>query len=352
MKRCPKCSAEVEDGLKFCPKCGASLDETDIKAGQTETAAATSAAPSAWSDAGVKKRGSGTNGPDAAAAASKKTDGNRRRKKRAGDGDAADGSAPEDGRRKRLPLGWITSLVLLAALLGVIFVPRLFPPAESFISRSPEAAIKQTVGFIRDGDTESALRSMWGFNAEATAEVSFSEFVERYGYFYAGTTMLPDTFETYAELNTEIFKGEAVDYIKRFYLSTTAAVREGRLVLSDTVSVGSGRYESAGELSSDLAPNGVSGLVIEQIKLAKPEVQRSQSVQATFGQRNEVFGFSESREYAVLLTLDRKSYVCGVTVVRTGGGWQVYSFTSSLTGTSSYGCLAPVTEEEYAALVK
>ncbi len=332
--KCPKCSEEIAEGLKFCTSCGERLEAAAGDAGKAESGGElkTDKADKTSDQVGKKQR--------------RRIFGRNNGKTET---EQKEGSAGK--KRRRLPIGWAVSIVLLIALLSVIFIPKIFPRSEVIVSRSPEAAIRKTLGFIGDGDAEGALRTMWGFNAEATSKASFTEYIDRFGYFSA-SAILPESIEPYSELNAEAFRGEAVDYLKRFYLSTTPAVREGRLDLSRPVAVGAGVYGSSGELLSDIMPSDIESLVIEEIKLAKPEMQRSESVQAAFAQRNAVMGFSESREYAVLLTLGGESYVCGVTVVRSGGGWQVYAFTSSLTGTSSYGCIAPVTDKQYSELTK
>ena len=75
----------------------------------------------------------------------------------------------------------------------------------------------------------------------------------------------------------------------------------------------------------------------ERVELAAQKTQNQDETQERLEQEAKVYGADERREYVALFTVGETSYIQGFTLDRYGEDWKIFSLTSELAGTSSYG---------------
>ncbi len=364
---CKKCSAKVDDNLNFCPKCGAGVDrevaavhtaaaynsetalDTALAEAVTETAAGEQPAMTEAERLASSKTYDPPENEEVAAAPEPAKKGRAKRRKI----DVDPGSQPAQAAHKKTFFKffpWILSAALLIALAGVVLFPKLFPSTSVKAYSSPEKAIEATITYISGYNVEAALNTMWGYNEKATAKFDFNESVNFYEIF---SSALPSQYQPYGELNEQLFRYEAAANVRNFYLCASDAVLSGDLGLLSYSWIGKGySFSTADEFVAAVNPGLARDIKIEEVNLINPTMQNSDSVQDVFNNKIKVYGFSELREYAVLLKINGETYMCGITAVKTDKGWQVYSFSSGLASTSFYNCLIPMSADDYALLVK
>ena len=254
------------------------------------------------------------------------------------------GKSRKTGREKRKVFGRFElprSVIPLTVVFGVIAVALvvllvLFAmtlTSDGVDTSSPENIVGSFYEKLEEKDMEGALAC---FSSEEAAE-HFD--YEKYVDFYDSEdqdTLLPAQDDKIQLVNQRKLEGRAADQIA----STLRVIGLGEDV-GEQSAQGVSPWQTLGVELEDYIESvdsgSLKGLIVERVELAVQEKQNQDETQEKLNEEAGVYGADERREYAALFTVGETSYIQGFTLDRYGEDWKIYSLTSELAGTSSYG---------------
>lgn len=231
-----------------------------------------------------------------------------------------------------IPLGIVLGVIAVAlAALLVLFVVTL--TSDGVDTSSPENVVGSFYDKLKDQDMEGALAC---FSSEDAAKnFDYESYVALYDL-EDQDTLLPAEDTKIQLINERKLEGQAAGQIEATLRVIGLGEDTGRRSIQGVSS-----WQELGMETEDyieaVDSKNLKDLTVERVELAVQDVQNQDETQEKLEQEAGVYGADERREYVALFTVGETSYIQGFTLDRYGEDWRIFSLTSELAGTSSYG---------------
>ena len=234
--------------------------------------------------------------------------------------------------RSVIPLGIVFGgIAVILVILLVLLVLTL--RSDGVDTSSPENVVGSFYEKLEDQDMEGALACF--SSEEAAKKFDYESYVDLYDS-EDQSTLMPSEDTKIQLINERKLEGQAADQIA----STIRVIGLGEDTGKRSIQ-GVGSWQELGVEKEDYIESVDTGnlkdLTVERVELAAQKTQNQDETQERLEQEAKVYGADERREYVALFTVGETSYIQGFTLDRYGEDWKIFSLTSELAGTSSYG---------------
>ncbi len=214
---------------------------------------------------------------------------------------------------------------------------------------TPEDAINRFVVALAEGDGEKVLRS---FAIQSYADgYRFEANADRTQALNPARDMRPSNSPMFRSFNEVARASESADQVTVLVYSMISSMAKDPERLTSTQSL-----EGAGGLAKDFVASldltKLKPLTVKKIaQVAAPGTVQADRIKSIWASRSKIAGADETREYLVLYELGSQTFTGGVTALRYGKAWSIYSLNSALGGTSGDGLTVASSSAEFDAAV-
>jgi hypothetical protein len=223
---------------------------------------------------------------------------------------------------------------------------------ERFVSASaktPEDAIKGFVGAVAKADGEKVLR--WFAISNYAKGFDFVANANRIGALTPAQDLPPSSTPMFRSFNEVGRASASAGEVTMLVYSMISSLAETPEALTRTEPI-TGSSNLVEEFVASLDPANLTPFTVKEIaRVAAPGTVQGDKMKSVWAARSKIAGADEWREYLALYEIGPKTFIGGVTLLRYGKDWSIYSLTSALGGTSGDGSAKFASSAEFKTAV-